>query len=211
MQILEDLIQQRTKQLGQISETISSLESKSSNQSNQKNFDNLNSVLEGVYDEIDKLVKKKPIEGATDLMVEKVNDIITEAQELITDDSHIEKLDIFVSAGDPPELRDVLFVLRLVNQGMERLSKKLDSENQEIETLLLEATAIKTALEIFQQRYSDGDDGNYHEDYGQIKTDDIEKLLGIKVPNGWTAGNFGTTFNFERLDYIEIEDYFRLS
>ena len=211
MQILEDLIQQRTKQLGQISETISSLESKSSNQSNQKNFDNLNSVLEGVYDEIDKLVKKKPIEGATDLMVEKVNDIITEAQELITDDSHIEKLDIFVSAGDPPELRDVLFVLRLVNQGMERLSKKLDSEKQEIETLLLEATVIKTALEIFQQRYSDGDDGNYHEDYGQIKTAYIEELLGIKVPNGWTVGKFGATFNFERLDYIEIEDYFRLS
>ena len=205
----QELIQQRSKQLMQISEVISSLESsQSSSQPNQEKFEDLNSVLEGMYDEIDKLVKKKTVEPATDLIVEQVNSILSETQELITDDSYIEELKMFVPAGDLPEVRDVLFVLRQTRQGMERFSKKLNKEKQKIDTSLLEAKAIKIALELFQQNYPDD---NYYRSY-KIETDDIKNLLGTAVPDGWTIRkSVDPIFNFERLDYIEIEDYFKLS
>ena len=206
----QELIQWRSKQLTQISEAISSLEHRqSSSQPNQEKFEDLNSVLEGMYDEIDKLAKKKPIDLATELMVEQVNGIISETQELISDDSYIEKLDVFVPAGDLPEIRDVLFVLRQIRQGMERFGKKLNQEDQEIDKLMLEAKVIKIALELFQQDYPNDD---YYTSTIKIKTDDIENLLGTKVPYGWTIReHLDSTFNFERLDYIEVEDYFRLS
>ena len=205
----QEVMQRRSKQLTQISEAISPLESsQSSSQSDQEKLESLNNASEGMYDEIDKLTKKKPIEEATEIMVEEVNNIISKTQRLITDDSYIKRLKVFVPAGNPPELRDVLFVLRLARQGMEHFGKKLNKEKQEINTLLLEAKAIKIALELFQQNYSNGD---YYSSY-KIETDDIEKLLGTAVPDGWTIRkSVDSIFSFERLDYIEIEDYFKLS
>ena len=114
----QEFMRRRSEQLTQISEAISSLgPSQSSNQSNLEKFEDLNNVLEGMYDEIDKLTKKKTIELATDLIVEQVNSTLGEIQELLTDDSHIAKLKKFVPAGDLPEVRDVLFVLRQACQG----------------------------------------------------------------------------------------------
>ena len=173
----QELMQRRSEQLTQISEAISSLEySQSSSQPNQEKFENLNNVLEGVYDEIDKLSKKRSMDPATDLMVEQVNSIISETQELITGDPYIEKLEIFVPAGDLPEVRDVLFVLRLIHQRMKRFSKRLNQEKEKIGTLLLEAKVIKIALELFQQNYSDNHDHRYYSNI-EIETDDIKQLL----------------------------------
>ena len=198
-----------SEQLTQISEAISSLgPSQSSNPSNLEKFEDLNNVLEGMYDEIDKLTKKKTIELATDLIVEQVNSTLGEIQELLTDDSHIAKLKKFVPAGDLPEVRDVLFVLRQACQGMERFSKKLNQEEEKIGTLLLEAKVIKIALELFQREYSNDD---YHSSY-EIETNEIEKLSETRVPNEWAIKeSLESIFNFERLDYIEIADYFKLS
>ena len=140
--------------------------------------------------------------------MEQVNSTLSEIQELMIDDRHIEKLKKFVPAGDLPEVRDVLFVLRQARQGMERFSKKLNQEKEKIGTLLLEAEAIKIALELFQQEYSNDD---YHSSY-EIETDDIQTLLGTSVPNEWKIiKSVNSIFNFERLDYIEIVDYFKLS
>ena len=207
----QELMQQRSEQLTQISETILSLEpSQSSNQSNQEKFEDLNNVLEGMYDEIDKLVKKKSMDPATELIVEQANSIIREIREFMTHDPYIEKLNTFVPAGDLPEVRDVLLALRLARQRMEYFSNKLNQEKQKMDTLLLEAKVIKVALELFQQKYSDDDD--YYNRTIKIKTEDIEKLIEIAVPDGWrTYKSPDHIFNFERLDYIEIDNYFRLS
>lgn len=215
----KELTQKRTKQLDQISEVISSLESSQlTNQAHHEKFEALDSVSVGIYDEIDKLTKKKPIEAATEIMVEEVNDIIRETQRLITEDPYIKRLKVFVPAGERPEVRDVLFVLRLVRQGMERFGKRLNQEKQEIDKLMLEAKVIKIALEIFQQNYLDDDDYLDDEDYLydediQIKTEDIQRMSGLKVPDKWEVRgrHSNLIFNFEQLDYIEIEDYFKLS
>ena len=214
----KELTQKRTKQLDQISEVILSLESSQlTNQSHHEKFEALDSVSVGIYDEIDKLTKKKPIEAATEIMVEQVNDIISETQTFITDDPYIKKLKVFVPAGDLPEVRDVLFVLRQVRQGMERVGKKLNQEKQEVDKLMLEAKVIKIALQIFRQNcpdedYPDDEDYFYGEDI-QIKTEDIQRMSGLKVPDKWkTIGSLSNRiFNFEQLDYIGIENYFKLS
>ena len=204
----EELIQRRAKQLTQISEAISSLEScQSSNLTDWEKFDALDSVLEGMYEEIDKLTKKKPIEVATELMVEQVNDIIKETQKLITDDAYIEKLQIFVAAGDLPEFRDVLFVLRQLRQGMERFGKKLEQEKQQVDKLLHEAQVAKIALELFQRDYRPVDGLHF-----VVAEKEIKKSSRLIVPNDWATGSYGNErFDFDRLDYIEIEDYFKLS
>jgi len=207
----EELKRRRAEQLTQISGVIPSLEScQSSNLTNWGKFEALDSVLEGMYEEIEKLTKKKPIELATDLMVDQVNDIIEEIQKLITDDDYIKKLKTFVPAGDLPELRDVLFVLKQLQQGMKRFSEKLEKEKQQVDKLLHEALVVRIALELFQRDYRPSHGLTF-----VVETREIVKLSGFKVPevpSPWATKAFGEgSFDFNRLDYIDIEDYFKLS
>ncbi len=90
-------------------------------QEERRALESLKSVALGLYDEVDKLVKKSPVDLITPLVLEQVNGVIVEAKELGKQDSHMQKLVPFVAAGDNPEQRDVLVILRLVKQGMERL------------------------------------------------------------------------------------------
>ena len=197
----KELKERRAKQLTQISEAILSLKScQSSNLTNGEKFEVLDSTSEGMYEEIEMLTKKKPVDLATELMVEQINDIIKDIKELITDDAYIEKLEIFVAAGDQPEFRDVLFVLRQLRQGMERFGKKLEQEKQQVDVLLHEAEAAEIALTSFL-----GSDF-------VVTAKRFEELLGFTIPINWIRiVDHEEVFNFDRLDYIDIADYFKLS
>lgn len=83
-------------------------------------FDMLASELSGLYEEIDKLAKKAPNEPATDLQLKILNNFIRKAKYLLSKDTIINEVEIFVAAGNNPEYRDVLVVLRQIRQGMER-------------------------------------------------------------------------------------------
>ena len=74
----------------------------------------------GLYDEIDKLCKKAPSEMATPLQVTVVNGFINRAKQLLQGDPIINEVSSFVPAGDNPEYRDVLTVLRQITQGLQR-------------------------------------------------------------------------------------------
>jgi len=83
-------------------------------------FDMLESELSGLYEEMDKLAKKAPNEPVTDLQLKILNNLIRKAKYLLSKDTIINEVEIFVAAGNNPEYRDVLVVLRQIRQGMDR-------------------------------------------------------------------------------------------
>lgn len=83
--------------------------------------DQLKSVLDGLYDEMDKLSKKAPADQVTELALKRINDVIRRGKELMQGDEFIDSIEVFVAAGERPEHRDVLLVLRELRQGMQRL------------------------------------------------------------------------------------------
>jgi DNA repair exonuclease SbcCD ATPase subunit len=86
----------------------------------RQQWDLLNSVLTGLYDEFDKLTKKAPADEITELGLRRVNELIRQAKQLLVGDPFIDSIDPFVAAGENPEHRDVLLVLREIRQGMLR-------------------------------------------------------------------------------------------
>lgn len=91
----------------------------------------LTNVLVGHYDEVDKLCKKAPAEEITELLLKRVNQLIGQTKLLLRGDPFIDTIDVFVPAGDLPELRDVLIILRELKQGLTRwdqLYRKLKDE-----------------------------------------------------------------------------------
>ena len=85
----------------------------------------LTSFTQGLYDEMDKLQKKAPSAGLSDLATKRVNRAIRDAKELMGEhDSYVTELSEFVPAGDNPEVRDAVLVLREILQALERLDDR---------------------------------------------------------------------------------------
>jgi hypothetical protein len=84
----------------------------------------LKSELDGIYEEIDKLCKKAPREPASDLQTKVVNRLIKRNKRFLVGDSMIDEMSSFIPAGDNPEYRDVLTVLRQLRQGLSRFHEK---------------------------------------------------------------------------------------
>lgn len=78
------------------------------------------SEVEGLYIEADKLAKKSPATKITQLELDTTNYIIEKVKKLLNGDTFIDRLKKFVPAGDNPEYREVVLVLRQVIQGMNR-------------------------------------------------------------------------------------------
>jgi len=83
-------------------------------------YNMLQSEIAGLYEEMDKLAKKAPNEPVTNLQLKIINSFIRKAKLLLDGDNIIDEVEIFVSAGDNPEYRDVVTVLRQIRQGLER-------------------------------------------------------------------------------------------
>ena len=164
----------------------------------------LQSVAAGLYDEADKLSKKAPAESASDLMLEQVNDIIRETRELLQEDVYVQRLKEFVPAGNNPQLRDVVVVMRQLRQGMERFNTATNGLQNRAKHLANEAQVIITALELLIQTGAPPTDGHVTELVGQ----------GVLAPldHNWFAYQsiFGDhVFNLEKLDRTNIIDYFQ--
>jgi poly-D-alanine transfer protein DltD len=83
-------------------------------------FHILESELDGLYDEMDKLAKKAPNEPTTPLQLKIVNNFIKKAKHLMSGDTIIDEVEVFIPAGDNPEYRDIVTVLRQIRQGLQR-------------------------------------------------------------------------------------------
>jgi poly-D-alanine transfer protein DltD len=82
------------------------------------------SEVEGLYEEMDKLAKKAPNEPMTALQLKIINSFIRKSKKLMSGDTIIDEVEVFVSAGDNPEYRDAVTVLRQVRQGLDRYKAK---------------------------------------------------------------------------------------
>jgi hypothetical protein len=189
----------RKDQLEQIQGIIIALKERlKSSYDSSKKLSLLTSVAVGLYEETDKLSKKAPAERVTDLMLEQVNDVIRETKELITDDTYVQRLNEFVAAGDNPELRDVLVVLRQLRQGMQRYEQGLSGFQRRALAKITEARTVATALEYnlstndpIAKSYVEGLLGNINEDWFKYSS-----AYGKEI------------FNMEKLDHIDISEHF---
>jgi hypothetical protein len=191
------LKQTRTAQLRQIQEIIAVIEpilqKASGYQKSQLNL--LKSVSLGLYDEIDKLAKKAPAEPVTDLVLTQMNQVIRETKELVVDDPYVQRLQEFVAAGDNPQHRDAVVVLRQVRQGLERFHKKLDPLTTKLNNRLSESQGIEKALQL----YLDGHDS--------ILIEELESD-GRYISSSLTTNNYPKEFDFSKLDKITLATYF---
>lgn len=214
--------QRREKQLLQIQEVILQLESRlQAYAENRIKHRLLESVTEGLYIEIEKLTKKAPAEQVTELALEQINDVIQDTKELLKDDPYIERLNVFVPAGDLPQLRDTLIVLRQVKQGLQRFSKAWNTES--LTDKLRLAGIIKFAVEFALAGEDNASILEKIKAKRRISSDvdpQLEKLLleldvpsSSDIPSEWrTSDGYGRqeAFNLQRLDSIDIIEYFRV-
>lgn len=187
----------RNKQLAQIEESIAVLERRLHDY-RHKQRDQLillDSVSHGLYDEIDKLAKKAPAEPVTDLALEQINDVIRETKQFIEADPYIQRLNEFVSAGDNPQHRDAVLVLRQIRQGLERFGKQLSSLIELLSFRLKDARGIQVAIQLNLE-------GN-----NEVLRDTL-KEYGVDVSSEWLHGEFPESANFTRLDKTNIPEYF---
>ena len=185
----------RTQQLGKVREIIVRLKSErgSLSEAKTKQLSLLESVSLGLYVEIDKLSKKAPAEPVTDLVLRQMNDVIRETRELIPNDTYVQRLSEFVAAGDNPQHRDAIVVLKLVRQGLERYRQYVNGTKERIDRLIAEARQIEAAL------------GYY------LENEDWPDRRSIKAPLGWAwERDSDDEFDFQRLDDTDLDQHFSL-
>lgn len=80
----------------------------------------LESEIENLYQEFDKLTKKSAIQRITDLALENVNSAIGDAKELLRGDRSVDRIKPFVAAGENPVNSDVVLVLSKLTTALRR-------------------------------------------------------------------------------------------
>jgi hypothetical protein len=93
------------------------------------------SVANGFYDEMDKLNKKWPTVSVTTRMVTRTNKLLGAIRELLEgeEDGFLDGLDDIVPAGDLPETRDVVLILREAKDALDRFAEEYKREWQGFE------------------------------------------------------------------------------
>src|ERR1035437_5893272 len=123
-----ELLERRKGQLAELVQVVETLTKKLNDlrQMKQK-ADLLQSVSLGLYDEMDKLAKKAGADEVTDLALEQANDFIRDARMLMAEDPYVQRCKEFVPAGNNPQHRDVVVVMRQLRQGVERFDTNVTS------------------------------------------------------------------------------------
>jgi DNA repair exonuclease SbcCD ATPase subunit len=195
----------RKEQLEQIRGIISQFDQRleAATKHHKKQLNLLESVSQGLYEELDKLSKKAPAEKVTDLVLEELNEVIKDTKELIENDPYIQRLNQFVPAGDNPEHRDAVVVMKQVRQGLERFRKRLTPLIEQLKTHLDTARGMEIALRLYVDGHSS-------------VTEKELKAYDRAVPSAWleyTNLGMGTVkeFNFDKLDKIELGTFFALN
>lgn len=193
--------EQRSEQISQLEQVMSKLQKEKVNlRTKQKTrLKLLASTAKGQYEEMDKLSKKAPAEKVSDLALGEINYVIEETKEFLSKDVVVQRLNKFVPAGDNPELRDAVFVLRQILQGLDRYSVEIAPREEKIKAAIAEAEALKEVLEVFIER-----------GVTVIKDDDnLSSKTKRNLDADWFYGGPISTFLYEKLNDIDIEEYFQ--
>ena len=193
----KQILARRNNQLEQLAIVIAALAAKSAElKKAQEKLDLLESVSLGLYEEIDKLAKKAGAEEVTALVLEQVNDVIREARELVLDDPYIKRYHEFVPAGNNPQHRDVVLVLRQIRQGLERFAADVSAKRSRTTELLADARGVRVAVSFAVQ----GTDVVSKEDLAHNE---------VEVQPRWMVG-YPAYFSFQVLDRTDLLSYFAL-
>lgn len=103
----------------------------------------------GFYDEVNKLAKGRSMLTATELVVERANEIIRDAKEIVREDKYLDRVKEFVPAGDNPVYPDILISIRAVRDSLKRYEGTLLGITTDLNGTVLRANTIVTALEYF--------------------------------------------------------------
>jgi hypothetical protein len=110
-------------------------------------WEQTSSELDGLYEELDKIYKKAPEEQISNLTLDNVNNLIKDTKQMIEEDPYIDRIKEFVPAGDNPEYRDVIMVLRQLRQGMDRFKRSYFREHESLSDLTEELQELETEEE----------------------------------------------------------------
>jgi hypothetical protein len=159
----------------------------------------LASHLEGFYEEIDKLTKGKALLPVTPLMVEQANDIVRDAKEIVSGDTHLDRIKEFVPAGDNPLYPDVLVVMRGVRDSLNRGRAQPKRHRDHVVYLLREARTMAVALQL---NIESGEEPVLREQVAErLEKDEIASVWFIEDEDG------SLVFDFNDLDSRDIESY----
>ena len=160
----------------------------------------LSSHLGGFYEEIDKLTKGKALIPVTDLIVERINEIVRDAKAIVVGDAYLDRVKEFIPAGDNPVYPDVLMTSRVVQESLERFKKNLEPREKRTSKMLRDANTIQVAV----KHYLDNEE--------VLSKEQVQAMLGGKfISDGWFSldDEAGIEyFDFERLDECELEKHF---
>ena len=185
----------RRLQLSQLESVIPALQTRAGELGEiQKKLNLLQSVSLGLYEEIDKLAKKAGADEVTPLVLEQVNDVIREAKELVSDDPYIKRYHEFVPAGNNPQHRDVVLVLRQIRQGLARFAENIEGQASRVAALLGDAKGVRIAVFFALQGHSSVSQVNF-------------AANEVAVQPRWLSG-LPAYFNFSVLDRTDIPSYF---
>ncbi len=187
----------RKSQLEQITDVIDSLSTLSSDlRKQQQTLELLQSVSAGLYEEVDKLAKKSPADQISSLVLTQVNDVIREAKDLASNDPFMKRYTEFVAAGDNPEHRDVVVMLRQIRQGLERFATLQPAKKKKTDGLLSDAKGIRVALLFF------------HQGHVNVNVHDLA-ANNVGVTEYWQRYKDGFHyFSFDKLDSTDIPTHF---
>lgn len=158
----------------------------------RQRLDLLQSVSAGLYEELDKLAKKSPADEISPLGLEHVNELIRDAKELSPDDLYMQRCKVFVAAGDNPQHRDVVMVLRQIRQGLDRFNERLIERTTKNSALLSDAKGLRMAILIIQSGR-------------EVATTSQLQANEVSVSSKWAQDY---QVNFDRLNRTDIPTYF---
>jgi hypothetical protein len=184
----------RNKQIGDLNTAIQSLLEKiRALRERERRVDVLEDVSLGLYEELDKLAKKAPADQVTNLVLEQTNEVVREAKELLSEDPFIKRYKEFVAAGDNPEHRDVVVVLRQIRQGLGRFTSGVKERKDWLDRVLEDAKGVRAAATLSRDGESD------------LSQEDLSEYEGT-VMSRWF--NDSDVFDFQRLDRTSIGSYY---
>jgi hypothetical protein len=187
---------QRDEQRKHIESVIPPLMKASSElKAQQQTLDLLQSVSKGLYEEVDKLAKKSPADQISSLVLGQVNDLIRESKELASNDPFMRRYNEFVSAGDNPEHRDVVVILRQIRQGLDRFTEELTSKRKRTSELLSDAKGIRMGLIIIGE-------GNENASVRHLQANQTT------ISDYWRTDDIYPNLNLSLLDRTNIASYF---
>lgn len=135
------------------------------------------SQLAGLYDEVDKLTKAKSIVPTSDLLVDLVNNSISDAKDLVFRDTYLDRLNKFVPAGNNPSYPELLLALRVLRQSFERFAGMMKAESAKHSSIVLELKTVLASLQSAKAQAEGSSEENAEEkdvDEEESEVDDVE-------------------------------------